>query len=124
MERKDKIKSLLTFYKCKLENKYYSDDAERIFLEEKIKHFEKILGGEWIVKVCELVSFLMNLDGQTEIFCEDQLNRDFYPLKFAEVSKIETNSGGYSGYLHEAGEETLVLSYNSLDEIKESQEGE
>ena len=46
MERKDKIKSLLTFYKCKLENKYYSDDAERIFLEEKIKHFEKILG-EW-----------------------------------------------------------------------------
>ena len=46
MERKDKIKSLLTFYKCKLENKYYSDDAEKIFLEEKIKHFEKILG-EW-----------------------------------------------------------------------------
>ena len=46
MQRKDKIKSLLTFYKCKLANKYYSDDAERIFLEEKIKHFEKILG-EW-----------------------------------------------------------------------------
>ncbi len=44
MQRKDKIKSLLTFYKCKLANKYYSDDAERIFLEEKIKHFEKILG--------------------------------------------------------------------------------
>ena len=124
MESKDKMKSLLTFYKCKLENKYYSGDAERIFLEEKIKHFEKILGDEWIVKVCELVSFLMNLDSQTEIFCEDQLNGDFYPLRFAEVSKIETNSGGYSGYLHEAGEETLVLSYNSLGEIKESQEGE
>ena len=76
------------------------------------------------MKVCELVSFLMNLDSQTEIFCEDQLNGDFYPLRFAEVSKIETNSGGYSGYLHEAGEETLVLSYNSLGEIKESQEGE
>ncbi len=76
------------------------------------------------MKVCELVSFLMNLDSQTEIFCEDQLNRDFYPLRFAEVLKIETNSGGYSGYLHETGEEALVLSYNSLDEIKESQEGE
>ena len=46
MEKTKKIKSLLTFYKCKLENKYYSDDAERIFLDEKIKHFEKILG-EW-----------------------------------------------------------------------------
>ena len=46
MERKDKIKALLKFYKCKLENKYYSDDAERIFLEEKIKHFEKTLGDE------------------------------------------------------------------------------
>ena len=46
MEKTKKIKSLLTFYKCKLENKYYSDDAERIFLEEKIKHFKKILG-EW-----------------------------------------------------------------------------
>ena len=44
IKRNDKIKSLLTFYRCKLENKYYSDDAERIFLEEKIKHFEKILG--------------------------------------------------------------------------------
>ena len=76
------------------------------------------------MKVCELVSFLMNLDSQTEIFCEDQLNGDFYPLKFAEVSKIQTNYGGYSGYLNEDGEESLVLSYNSLDEIKESQEGE
>ena len=46
MESKDKMRSLLTFYKCKLANKYYSDDAERIFLEEKIKHFEKILGDE------------------------------------------------------------------------------
>ena len=46
MEKTKKIKALLKFYKCKLENKYYSDDAERIFLEEKIKHFEKILG-EW-----------------------------------------------------------------------------
>ena len=46
MERKDKIKSLLKFYRCKLENKYYLDDAERIFLEEKIKHFEKTLGVE------------------------------------------------------------------------------
>ena len=124
MERKDKIKSLLNFYKCKLENKYYSNEEERIFLEEKIKHFEKILGDEWIVKVCELVSFLMNLDSQTEIFCEDQLNGDFYPLRFAEVSKIATNSGVYSGYLNEDGEESLVLSYNDLDEIKERQEEE
>ena len=46
MESNDKMRSLLKFYKCKLENKYYSDDAERIFLEEKIKHFEKILGDE------------------------------------------------------------------------------
>ena len=76
------------------------------------------------MKVCELVSFLMNLDSQTEIFCEDQLNGDFYPLRFAEVSKIATNSGVYSGYLNEDGEESLVLSYNDLDEIKERQEGE
>lgn len=33
IERKDKIKSLLTL-QIKLENKYYSDD-ERIFLENK-----------------------------------------------------------------------------------------
>ena len=46
MERKDKIKSLLIYYKCKLENKYYTTEQERIFLEEKIKHFEKILGGK------------------------------------------------------------------------------
>ncbi len=74
------------------------------------------------MKVYELVSFLMNLDGQTEIFCEDQLNGDFYPLRFAQISKISTNYGGYSGYLNEDGEESLVLSYNDLDEIKERQE--
>ena len=44
MERKDKIKALLKFYKCKLDNKYYTTEQERIFLEVKIKHFEKILG--------------------------------------------------------------------------------
>ena len=76
------------------------------------------------MKVYELVSFLMNLDGQTEIFCEDQLQGDFYPLRFAKISKIDTNSGGYSGYLHEDGEECLVLSYNDLVEIKERQEEE
>lgn len=76
------------------------------------------------MKICELVDFLMNLDGQTEIFCEDQLNGDFYPLRFSGVSKISTNSGGYSGYLNEDGEECLVLSYNDLDEIKERQEEE
>lgn len=53
MESKDKIRSLLTFYKCKLENKYYSDDAERIFLEEKIKHFKKILGEFRMCKLCK-----------------------------------------------------------------------
>ena len=46
METKDKMRSLLIYYKCKLDNKYYSTEQERIFLEEKIKHFEKILGDE------------------------------------------------------------------------------
>ncbi len=46
MEKTKKIKALLKFYKCKLENKYYVTEQERIFLEEKIKHFEKILGDE------------------------------------------------------------------------------
>ena len=44
MERKSKMKALLKFYKSKLDNKYYTTEQERIFLEEKIKHFEKILG--------------------------------------------------------------------------------
>ena len=44
MERKDKIKSLLIFYQCKLDNKYYVTESERIYLEEKVKHFKKILG--------------------------------------------------------------------------------
>lgn len=44
MERNNKATALLKFYRCKLENKYYSTEQERIFLEEKIKHFEKILG--------------------------------------------------------------------------------
>ena len=46
MEKNKKMRSLLIFYKCKLDNKYYSTEQERIFLEEKIKHFEKILGVE------------------------------------------------------------------------------
>ena len=46
MEKTKKIKALLKFYKCKLDNKYYTTEQERIFLEEKIKHFEKILGVE------------------------------------------------------------------------------
>ena len=29
-----------------VDNKYYTTEKERIFLEEKIKHFEKILGDE------------------------------------------------------------------------------
>ena len=61
MERKDKIKSLLTFYKCKLDNKYYSDDAERIFLEEKIKHFKKIIG-EW-EKMEKDINKILNKNG-------------------------------------------------------------
>ena len=44
MNKNEKMKALLKFYQCKLENKYYETDVERIFLEEKIKHFEKILG--------------------------------------------------------------------------------
>ena len=44
MESKIKMKALLKFYQCKLENKYYETESERIFLEEKIKHFKKILG--------------------------------------------------------------------------------
>ena len=44
MDKNKKIKALLKFYRCKLENKYYETESERIFLEEKIKHFEKILG--------------------------------------------------------------------------------
>lgn len=43
-ERKIKMKSLLKFYRNKLKNKYYDNEAERIRIEEKIKHFEKILG--------------------------------------------------------------------------------
>ena len=46
MNKNEKIKALLTFYKCKLDNKYYTTEQERIFLEEKIKHFKKILGDE------------------------------------------------------------------------------
>ena len=46
MDRINKIKSLLTFYQCKLDNKYYVTESERIYLEEKVKHFKKILGVE------------------------------------------------------------------------------
>jgi len=46
MQRLNKIKALLKFYECKLENKYYVTESERIFLEEKIKHFKKVLGAE------------------------------------------------------------------------------
>ena len=44
MNKNEKIKALIKFYQCKLDNKYYTTEQERIFLEEKIKHFEKILG--------------------------------------------------------------------------------
>ena len=44
MNRIKKIKALLKFYESKLENKYYVTESERIFLEEKIKHFRKVLG--------------------------------------------------------------------------------
>lgn len=47
MESKIKMKSLLKFYRNKLKNKYYDNEAERIIIEEKIKHFEKILGEWW-----------------------------------------------------------------------------
>lgn len=44
MDRIEKMKALLKFYESKLENKYYLTESERIFLEEKIKHFKKVLG--------------------------------------------------------------------------------
>ena len=46
MDRINKMNSLLKFYENKLDNKYYSNEEERIFLEEKIKHLKKILGVE------------------------------------------------------------------------------
>ena len=46
MNKNEKMKALLTFYQCKLDNKYYVTESERIYLEEKIKHFKKILGVE------------------------------------------------------------------------------
>lgn len=46
MEKTNKIKALIKFYQCKLDNKYYVTESERIYLEEKIKHFKKILGVE------------------------------------------------------------------------------
>ena len=94
MERKDKIKSLLTFYKCKLENKYYSDDAERIFLEEKIKHFEKILGDEWMCKLCK--------EGKEKLLKYDYANSDFeVSLDQENVLSIAygDNESGYMDYV-------------------------
>lgn len=44
MENKSKMKAMLKFYKNKLKNKYYVNEAEKIRIEDKIKHFKKILG--------------------------------------------------------------------------------
>lgn len=40
---KRKIKALLKFYKCKLKNKYYNTEEERIRLEERIEHYSRKL---------------------------------------------------------------------------------
>ena len=45
MDRIKKMKALLKFYESKLGNKYYENEEEKIFIEEKIKHFRNILGG-------------------------------------------------------------------------------
>lgn len=38
------IKKRLKFYRNKLKNKYYVNEAERIRLEERVKHYESLLG--------------------------------------------------------------------------------
>ena len=43
METKARMKALLKFYRNKLKNKYYVNESERIRLEERVEHFEKLL---------------------------------------------------------------------------------
>lgn len=44
METKARMKALLKFYRSKLKNKYYVNEAEKIRLEERVKHYESLLG--------------------------------------------------------------------------------
>ena len=87
MESKIKMKSLLKFYRNKLKNKYYDNEAERIRIEEKIKHFEKILGEWWEVEVkiinvpCDDVWYARILNEIVEVE-NDDLSEHHY--KFVE----------------------------------------